>query len=357
MGWLTKFADASAETDRLRDRSDHHQLLAAGLIGEVGSVLAEIKKQERELAAYPVYRHRMSEEIGDFLWYLVRLIAVTQPSLLSELDSDDASDVPVSTDTPMGIYLKLGAAVGDVLGALEANPQAPPELRSRLRHVWYILGPVSGAAGVSLERAAKQNVDKVQSRWPREKTYLAPFDGAFPEEERLPRQLDLEFRERVNGDRSAVVVRCNGLNVGDRLTDNIRDPDGYRYHDVFHFAHLVHLGWSPVVRAILRCKRKSSPALDEAEDGARAAIIEEAVSAIVFSRAKQLGFFEGLSHLDYDLLKTIREFVDGYEVERVPLWQWETAILKGYEVFRQLKANKGGRVVVDLMNHELAYSG
>jgi len=34
--------------------------------------------------------------------------------------------------------------------------------------------------------------------------------------------------------------------------------------------------------------------------------LEEAVSAIVFSRAKQLSFFDGIDHLDHDLLKTVR---------------------------------------------------
>ena len=64
-------------------------------------------------------------------------------------------------------------------------------------------------------------------------------------------------------------LRCNGLNFGDRLTDNIVDPDGYRYHDIFHFAYAVHLGWSPVIRSLLRAKRKSVPATDENEDGGR----------------------------------------------------------------------------------------
>ena len=51
---------------------------------------------------------------------------------------------------------------------------------------------------------------------------------------------------------------------------NIADADGYRYHDIFHIANAVFLGWSPVVRALLRCKRKSQPHIDENEDGARA---------------------------------------------------------------------------------------
>ena len=69
-----------------------------------------------------------------------------------------------------------------------------------------------------------------------------------------------------------MILRCNGVNFGDRLTDNIEDPDWYRYHDIFHFAYMVHLAWSPVIRALLHCKRKSQPKIDEAQDGARAII-------------------------------------------------------------------------------------
>jgi hypothetical protein len=174
-------------------------------------------------------------------------------------------------------------------------------------------------------------------------------------EEQLPRRLAIEFMERSRGEQRVVILRCNGINFGDRLTDNIEDPDGYRYHDVFHFAYAAHLGWSPVVRALLRCKRRSISSVDEGQDGARAVIIEEAVAAIVFTRAKQLNFFDSIDHVDYDLLKTVTEFVQGYEVDRIPLWQWEAAILDGFRVFRQLRNNCGGRVLLDIGQRELKY--
>ncbi|EQD38965.1 pyrophosphatase, partial [mine drainage metagenome] len=81
----------------------------------------------------------------------------------------------------------------------------------------------------------------------------------------------------------------------------------------------------------------------------------EAVAAIVFNRAKQLKFFEGLDHVDWDLLKTVEEFVEGFEVATVPLWQWEAAILDGYRVFRALRDGGGGGVTLDLVNHQLVY--
>jgi hypothetical protein len=199
------------------------------------------------------------------------------------------------------------------------------------------------------------NQIKIQGRWPIRRRYLKLFDESFPEDGQLPRMMDVEFGERLTNGRPTVVLRCNGLNLGDRLTDNIRDPDRYRFHDVFHFAYLVHLGWSPIARGLFRCKRKSLPSVDEAEDGARAAIVEEAISAIVFGRAKQLMFFERASRVGYDLLKTVRSLVVGYEVDEVPMWQWEAAILDGYRVFRDLRSNGGGRLRVDIGGRALDY--
>jgi len=74
----------------------------------------------------------------------------------------------------------------------------------------------------------------------------------------------------------------SGEKIGDELTDNAYKDDGYRFHDVFHSAYVAILGWSPVIRKLLKRKRKRKPRVDEVEDGGRAGVIDEAISAIVF---------------------------------------------------------------------------
>jgi hypothetical protein len=344
--WLLEFAATATKTDKFMGKLDHAALLAAGLIGEAGSIVAELKKARREHDAYPVYRERMVEELGDFLWYFVRLAAVVTPGLLNELPVPDKIVLPTADGPQLTEHLEFGAAVGEVLAVVSGSKH--DDMRALLRRTWALLTVVSNEANVCLCDAAEHNTAKIGSRWPDEKRYAPLFDHGFPVEEQLPRRLQIDFLERTRGTHRAVLLRCNGINFGDRLTDNIEDPDGYRFHDIFHFAYAVHLGWSPVVRALMRTKRKSNSKIDEAQDGARASIIEEAVSVIVFSRAKQLEFFEGLEQVDLDLLKTIKEFVKGFEVEAVPLWQWETAILDGYRIFRALCAGPGGHVTLDL---------
>jgi hypothetical protein len=55
------------------------------------------------------------------------------------------------------------------------------------------------------------------------------------------------------------------------MADNAYERAGYRFHDVFHLAFAAVLGWSPITRALLKRKRKSSPEVDEVEDRGRSA--------------------------------------------------------------------------------------
>ena len=354
MLWFIDYCNDAEKTDQLTGHPDHVALLAAGLFGETGSILAELKKTKRETEAYPFYRDRLMEEIGDLLWYFARLVTVLASSEV-QLDDLAGRALQPSDAEAMSDAFTLGAAAGTLLATLQQKTDNNV-VASQLDTIWRALLRVSSAVGIDLCEAARRNLEKTQSRWPPARESVPLFDDNCAEEEQLPRTLDVEFRQIERGDKQVVLLRCNGLNLGDRLTDNIDEPDFYRFHDIFHLAHAVYLGWSPVARGLLNCKRKSDPRVDENQDGARARIIEEAVSAIVFSRAKETRFYDGIDHVDYDLLKTISEFVRGFEVEKIPLWQWDEAIRNGYRVFRDLQANGGGTVTVDLIKRDLRYA-
>lgn len=353
MPWFSEYCNSAKRTDRLADNPRHIPLLAAGLYGETGSILAEFKKEERERDAYPAYRKRLVDELGDFLWYFARLVSTLAPEQLAELSGLAECPAPSPDTDSIATALKLGRAVGELLDSLQEENGA--STIQHFRRIWDSLARVAAVSQVSLEEAAERNRAKTASRWPDTYVHTPLFDDGYDETEQLPRNLEVEFRQIIQGGEKTVVLRCNDLNFGDRLTDNIADPDYYRFHDIFHFAYAVHLGWSPVIRSLLKCKRKSVRSVDMNQDGARAGIIEEAVSAIVFSRAKEMHFFDGIDHVDYDLLKTIQEFVNGFEVDQVPLWLWEKAILDGYRVFRALRDNGGGYVTLDLTMRELRY--
>jgi hypothetical protein len=215
---------------------------------------------------------------------------------------------------------------------------------------------VATYVGVSLEDAARQNLEKVQDRWPTDKSYAPPFDEGYPDYEKLPRKLTINIREVVPEPGKYFVLQTSGgVQIGDRLTDKIEDADQYRFHDVFHYAYAAVLGWSPVLRSLLRLRRRSNPDVDETEDGPRAVLIEEGISALVFAEAKSQAYFRSVEagRLSFDVLKTIRRFVRGYEAQVLPLWQWEEAILQGFEAFRFLQERRAARVTIDFAERRL----
>ena len=313
-----------------------------------------MKKKDREREAYPFFQERLVEEIGDFLWYFARLTTVLVPSTVEGLYAPVAREAPAAEGDLTGA-LALGAAAGGLLGSLQQGPS--DDVAGQLVAVWRALDRIAVALRIDLRHAAEKNREKTRSRWPKGAQFRPLFDDdpRIPDEERIPRELKVDFKEINRRGKGVVILRCNGLNLGDRLTDNIEDEDFYRFHDVFHFAHAVYLGWSPILRGLLKCKRKSDPEADENQDGARAGIIEEAVAATVFSRAKEMRYYDGVDRVDYELLKTVTGLVRGYEVDDVPLWQWEAMILNGYRVFRELRKYRGGKVTLDLLNRNLGY--
>lgn len=217
------------------------------------------------------------------------------------------------------------------------------------------------SANVPVSAALLHNMEKSESRFPSERIHLPLYDEriqegdrTIPLDEQLHKRLSVEFEERVIGGRKLVTQKVFMIKIGDPLTDNIGEEDFYRFHDAFHLAYAAILGWSPVLRSLFKVKRKSFPKVDENEDGARAVLIEEGISSWVFNTAKP-HYFEGAKRVDYQTLKTIKEFTRGYEVYDQPMWAWEEAILAGFSVFRQLKAHGRGRVVIDLIDREIRF--
>lgn len=363
---LSDYAAEIAATDVLSP-SDFNPVLQ-GLYGEVGGIMATVKKHVRDKSAYPGFKKAAEEEFGDTLWYLAaicRRLNVPLDEIFAEAANNGnfknvgvASDIaegamahiavpiaaPASLDTTL---VRLGQSAAALLGSTPARTELVVFVRAYLDAIH--------AAELAFSEVARSNLRKARG------AFLEPqsddlvdldFDSKFGIEEQLPR----EFRIRVNQRGSGKsYLQWNGVFIGDPLTDNIADHDGYRFHDAFHFANAAILHWSPVMRALIRHKRKSNPKFDEEQDSGRAIVVEEGVAAWIFSRAKELNFFENQEKVSLGILKTIGEFVSGYEVEKCPLKLWEKAILEGYAVFRQLKTNQGGWIIGNREQRTIKY--
>jgi hypothetical protein len=159
----------------------------------------------------------------------------------------------------------------------------------------------------------------------------------------LPRRFEVSFETA----RQQVVMRIAGEEIGDPIDDNARAADGYRFHDVFHLGYLAVLGWSPILRTLLRRKRKADPDIDRSEDGARACAVEEAIAAFVFEMARPYDFFAGVVHIDDAILGGVRAVAGGLEVAACRPSDWERAILTGFDAWRGLRDAGRGVVQVD----------
>jgi NTP pyrophosphatase (non-canonical NTP hydrolase) len=377
---VQEYQEKALSADQLADATLAVPLL--GLFGETGSLLSEAKKKHRDAVSYTGYESAVIEELGDVLWYLTAVArrgGLSLAELAHHYDGTDratadfALPLPFAALQPQDLHiqatpspayetnlLKLAGEVGYLMADYQTNrlDKNRPALAGKLIPIFRALITAANEAGVTLEQAAEANLTKIFDRWPQERIYPPLFDETFPRHEHLPRSLTVEVFEREEAGKLFVYQCCHGINIGDRLTDNILEPDDYRFHDVFHYAYGAVLGWSPVMRALFKLKRKSQPKIDEAEDGARALLIEEGIATWIFGQAKKLDCFSGMKPKDLSLtlLKTVRQFVSGYEPERCPLWLWEEAILQGYAAFRYLKDKRRALVHIDMLRRQLSVS-
>jgi NTP pyrophosphatase (non-canonical NTP hydrolase) len=269
---------------------------------------------------------------------------------------DKADLVPL-----LGLTGEVGALLAEYKKLLRDGPvhlRFHDRLAEELGDTLWYISTVATRFGLSLEKIASANLEKVHDRWSRPKR-RAPLDATFPPKERLPRRFTYRFAyaPRKDGSPGVALLDYRGKQIGDLLTDNAYKVDGYRFHDVMHFAFVALLGWSPVARKHLDKKRKSRRRTDEVEDGGRASVIDEAIVAMVFDYIEHdLAATKGITRIDSETLRGVRALTRGFEVHARTEAEWEEAILKGLDVWRQVEAHDGGSVTGDFARRSFTFS-
>ena len=267
-----------------------------GMVGEVGSLLAEYKKLLRDGETHRKFKEEVAEELGDILWYV-------------------------------------------------AN--------------------VASKYDLSLDEIATATLEKTEGRWKDRDRPPVLYDDDQNEGAQLPRVFEYEFTHRVvdGTERLVLIDRIAGEEtIGDPLTDNAYEDDGYRYHDVFHLTLAALFGWSPVYRKLLR-KRQRSPlgnrtpaAKDNAEDGGRAQVVDEAIVLAAYGYAADHGLYEGVNAVDWQLLRHIKRLTENVEVKDRTTKEWNDAILRAFAIWRDLRRHRGGVVRGDLRRREITFT-
>lgn len=288
---LSDYQHRAGETDVLTANDELLPLL--GLAGEVGQLIAEYKKRQRDKTGYRAFRDEVHEELGDILWYAAALA----------------------------------------------------------RH-----------NGFDLDEIARENLAKTRGLFlvPEQLPPHDRFDKEAPADQQLPTVLTVTLvQTEETTERGETVQRVRMYEgsqpVGDPLDDNSEHNDDYRYHDIFHLAHMAILGWSPVMRRLLHRKRVEQPTVDRVQDGGRAAAIEEGLTAYVFTMATEHSFFASLAHVPPSVLKTCMKMTAHLEVSARSAADWHAAILAGYEAFHHVVEHGGGVLTADLEKRTLSF--
>lgn len=402
-----------------------------GLVSEVGSVVSAVKKEKLNQADCRLARHELREELGDVMWYcfaLAKIEGVGRDDImarqLKSLDKrlkgeskesisfrkhfEQSQITEFHQNAEMFLRKKRGTfrefqeisyltartkgkdlvetglielmnlsaqLMRPLLPKSEQNMHSQIATRDALDVLgaiaWY-LAAIATAYDLSLNEIADTNVQKAQLHQfvpqpvPQHAHKHTPLhDRNCPEKQQLPRRFEVRFLTVGKG-RSRMYL--DGHQLGDELTDNFYEDDGYRFHDALHLANIAYLGWSPVLRGLMKRKRKANPKVDEVQDGARAQIVEEAVVKAIHSEVKERS---DIVHHDleseekptlsdevdipFSFFKLIQRYVKGLEVANNSFYEWEQSIREGYRIYDKLRAHGQGTVTVDLNQRKITF--
>lgn len=299
---------------------------------------------------------------------------------------------PLALSVPM---LGLAGEAGTLLVAQKKayrddNPEVrdPEFLTTELGDVLWYVAAVATHSSITLAGALQEGLDLAERR-ARDLLALTEIpadlpvlDADFPITERLPRKLVIRFRQASHGDHPPTVnltlehvsphvfpdgpipIRDTSKTqgyvapgpFGDPLTDNSRRNDAYRFHDAIHLGFLAVMGWSPNIRSLLKLKRRSSPAVDANEDGARAIFAEEGMAAVLAKRAPNRQGFLSEVAVDDEIVEMLVTVFEDLEVSHMPSWLWKRAVHQGFAAMDALNRSGGGFLTADLDARTLRYT-
>ena len=211
---LRDYEKAILPTDKLPP--DNLRPVLFGLFGEVGSIMATIKKLHREEKAYSGYRTAVVEELGDALWYFATLCrrldfclekvfsaVATEERYSHVIAASDAPAYPISRISGTAelasldeVLVKLGGATSKLLSVSGSGDDTELALRSFADEYLQAVQ----TASIPFAEIVRRNAEKARGRFlePALET-LPTFDAQFPTEERLPDEFEISFTQRKMG--------------------------------------------------------------------------------------------------------------------------------------------------------------
>jgi NTP pyrophosphatase (non-canonical NTP hydrolase) len=169
---LLEYQQLANLTDRSApSRRTNFDFPLLGLFGEVGSLLAEVKKKQRDTDSYAGYEPAVLEELGDTLWYLANLATragLSLPELTTYSETPVARPVetadrafqalqpvfaapgPRPPDAFEAELLRLAGRVGTLVIEVSGHTAPDRNLIAPLASVLHALIALANSAGVRL---------------------------------------------------------------------------------------------------------------------------------------------------------------------------------------------------------------
>lgn len=324
-----------------------------GILGEIGSSVTLFKKWRRGDGLCLIYvGKKLSEDLGDILWYVSDIASQNNVSL-EALQYESISGASIEIEL---CYRRIARIVGQLDTAIDDCQKN--DIEAAITEMLMLMANLATQLNTNLLEVALSNLAKI-SEMTVSPDQSKSFDADFPADEQFPPQLEVTFSPSSSGsvDTMVLVDINTGEQVGNTLDDNVKANDGYRFHDILHLAFMVYLGWSPVMRKLLGCKRKSDPEVDRVEDGARAQIVEELVVKLIDAViSTRYGGQLGKGRFDPNVVRDdIMMFVGQLEVSKRSVQEWLKAIHVGCTIWEKLRASNRGTVIADYQRQELLW--
>jgi NTP pyrophosphatase (non-canonical NTP hydrolase) len=263
-----------------------------------------------------------------------------------------SKDIEVFT---LGLFGEAGSVASAIKKLKRDNPAASvakDEVETELGDVLWYLAEIASHYELKLSDIAASNLEKTKYLFVGDDSVL---DAEAPNDQQFPTSLVANFSDYGQ----QVTIQVDGKPFGNPLDDNAHDPDGYRFHDVFHFAYLARLGWSPVIRKQLGLKRRYDERVDRVEDGARAIFLEEGISVFIFNQNERtpdgISSFSDRANIPFGVLSAIKTMTKGIEVGRRDIGAWRDAIAMGFQVFDSLARAQSGTIICNLEARTMAF--
>ena len=149
---------------------DHDKLMNGllGLIGESGEIVDTIKKQKYQGMPEEKALPRMTEELGDVMWYVAEACAGIGKSIADVDALTQHGELCTHSIEACAVRMvRMACDAFFAINQLEVRDYAAIVAIRRLGEIWLMIRSICNHMGVQPETVMRENVKKLSKRYPK----------------------------------------------------------------------------------------------------------------------------------------------------------------------------------------------